>query len=398
MILVLHAGRMTMEPGGLNGLFGLYGIYIHIPFCIRKCPYCDFYSITDLSVISRFVRAVVREIEMAAVPPVTADTIFFGGGTPSVLDVGQIAEILEAVHRCFDISEDAEITMEVNPGTLDARRLRSLHEAGVNRLNIGIQSFCDLALDFLGRIHTAADGLRTFAAARDAGFDNIGLDLMFGLPDRTPDRWQQDLDTAVRLGPEHLSCYQLTYEAGTPMSVDIEANRFHALPEERAAEMFEQTGRFLASAGYERYEISNFAVSPSKCSRHNLKYWTFAPYLGFGPSAHSFAACRRSWNVRDIADYLVRIDAGGLPTEGEETLDRTRQMTEAIYLGLRLADGISISRFENRFQMGFTALFGDVVVLFESRGFLVIENGRCFLTRQGMRFADSIAGRLIEAI
>lgn len=398
MILLLYAGRMAMEPGGLNGSFGLYGIYIHIPFCIRKCPYCDFYSITDLSRAPEFVRAVVCEIEMTAGPPVTADTIFFGGGTPSVLDVGQIAEILEAVHRRFDISEDAEITMEVNPGTLDVRRLRSLHEAGVNRLNIGIQSFCDPALDFLGRIHTAADGLRAFAAARDAGFDNIGLDLMFGLPGRTPDQWQQDLDTAVHLSPEHLSCYQLTYEADTRMLADLEAKKFRALNEAGASEMFEQTGRFLTSAGYERYEISNFAVSRSKRSRHNLKYWTFAPYLGFGPSAHSFAACRRSWNVRDIGDYLARITAGGLPTEGGETLDRTRQMTEAIYLGLRLADGISIAEFENRFQTEFAALFGETVSFFESRGFLVIENGRCLLTRQGMRFADGIAGRLIEAI
>lgn len=398
MILLLRAGRMPMEPGRLNGLYGLYGIYIHIPFCIRKCPYCDFYSVTDLFLISRFVSAVIREIEMTDRPPAQVDTIFFGGGTPSVLDARQIGGILDAIRRCFDVFTDVEITMEINPGTLDARGLMSFHDAGVNRLSIGIQSFYDPALGFLGRIHTAADGLRAFAAARDAGFDNIGLDLIFGLPGQTLAQWQQDLETAVRLGPEHLSCYQLTYEAGTRMSADLEAKKFHVLNEAGAAEMFEQTGRFLTSAGYERYEISNFAVSPSKRSRHNLKYWTFAPYLGFGPSAHSFAACRRSWNVRDIGDYLARINAGGLPTEGGETLDRTRQMTEAIYLGLRLADGISIAEFENRFQTEFSAQFGDVTVLFESRGFLVIENGRCFLTRQGMRFADGIAGRLIEAI
>lgn len=393
-----------MEPGrlngsnGLSGSNGLYGIYIHIPFCIRKCPYCDFYSITDLSVIPRFVRAVVREIEMTAVRPVMADTIFFGGGTPSLLNAGQIAGILEAVHRCFNISDDTEITMEVNPGALDAGGLRDLHEAGINRLNIGIQSFCDPALDFLGRIHTAADGMRAFAAARDAGFDNIGLDLMFGLPGRTPDQWQRDLETAVHLSPEHLSCYQLTYETGTRMAADLEANRFRPLPEENAGKMFEQTGRFLASAGYERYEISNFAASPSRRSRHNLKYWTFAPYLGFGPSAHSFSGCRRFWNVRDVADYLSRIDAGESPMEADETLDRNRQMTEAVYLGLRLADGISIAGFENRFQVGFASLFGGIVTFFESRDFLKADSGRCRLTPKGMGFADSIVARFIEAV
>lgn len=384
-----------MEPDRLHGL---YGIYIHIPFCIRKCPYCDFYSVTDLSLIPRFVGAVIREIEMTCPPPVKVDTIFFGGGTPSVLTDGRIGGILDAIRRCFCVSADAEITMEVNPGAMDARGLLLFHEAGVNRLSIGIQSFRDAALGFLGRIHSAADGLRTFAAARDAGYDNIGLDLIFGLPGQTLAQWQKDLETAVRLEPEHLSCYQLTYETGTRISVDLEAKKFRALTEAAAARMFDRTGEFLASAGYERYEVSNFAASPSRRSRHNLKYWTFAPYLGFGPSAHSFAGCRRSWNVRDIGDYLARIAAGKPPTEGEETMDRVREMTEAVYLGLRLTDGICLAEFENRFQAGFSDLFGEVSALLKSKGLIRTENGRCRLTSRGMRFADGIAGRLIEAI
>jgi oxygen-independent coproporphyrinogen III oxidase len=383
---------------GTGRLQGLYGIYIHIPFCVRKCPYCDFYSVTDLSLIPRFVGAVIREIEMSDRSPVAVDTIFFGGGTPSVLTAGQISDIVGAIRRCFDVSPDAEITMEVNPGTIDVRDLRCFHKAGVNRVNIGIQSFSDPALGFLGRIHSAAEGLCAFEAARCAGIDNIGIDLIFGLPGQTPALWQQDLETAVRLGPEHLSCYQLTYETGTRMSVDLDAKKFYALSEENAAEMFDQTGRFLASAGYARYEISNFAVSPSRRSRHNLKYWTFAPYLGFGPSAHSFAGCRRSWNVARIDDYLARMAAGESPTEGEEAIDRTREMTEAIYLGLRLADGISITGFNDCFQADFSDIFGKGSALMESMGLLKTENGQCRLTHQGMRFADAIAARLIEAI
>lgn len=384
-----------MEPGRLNRL---YGIYIHIPFCIRKCPYCDFYSVTDLSLIPRFVGAVIREVMMSEKPPVPVDSIFFGGGTPSVIGAGHIGDILDSVRQYFDISADAEITMEVNPGTIDLGSLRRYHKAGVNRVNIGLQSFDDQTLGFLGRIHSATGGRRAFEAARSAGIDNIGLDLIFGIPGQSPSRWQQDLDAAVGLGPEHLSCYQLTYEPGTRMSADLNAKKFPALPEETAAEMFDQTGRFLASAGYNRYEISNFAVSSFRRSRHNLKYWTFAPYVGFGPSAHSFVGCCRSWNVSDIKSYLSRIVAGSSPTEGEETLDRDRRMTEAMYLGLRLTDGISITDFNDGFQTDFSEIFGEASAAMESRGLLETKNGRCRLTFRGLRFADAVASRLIAAI
>ncbi len=373
-------------------------MYIHIPFCIRKCPYCDFFSVTDLSLIPDFVRAVIREIAAAGRPSVVVDSIFLGGGTPSVLKTGQIAAILETVYDCFEMAKNVEITIEVNPGTVNAGMLQSLRGMGINRLNLGVQSFWDPALAFLGRIHTAQDGRTAFQKARTAGFENIGLDLMFGLPGQTTARWQWDLDTAVSLGADHLSCYQLTFEPGTRMTADLEARKFKPLSGKTAVKLFEQTGRFLTAAGYERYEISNFSVSPSKRSRHNLKYWIFAPYLGFGPSAHSFTGCRRSWNVSDVPDYVDRLVSGRPPAEGEEAVDKTALMTEAIYLGLRLTDGIGISEFENRFEVDFSETFGAISAALIAKGMVVIENGHCRLTPGGIRFADSIAARFIEAV
>jgi oxygen-independent coproporphyrinogen III oxidase len=389
---------MSVHLSGRSGSHGSCGIYIHIPFCIRKCPYCDFNSVADLSLIPNFIRAVIREIEMAERPPVAVDSIFLGGGTPSVLETGQVGAILETVSGCFAMAENVEITMEINPGTVNAGTLQSLRAAGINRLNIGTQSFCDSALGFLGRIHTARDGLTAFSAARSAGFENIGLDLMFGLPGQTAAQWRQDLDTAVSLGSDHLSCYQLTFESGTRMTADLEARKFKALSGKTAAELFEQTGRLLAAAGYERYEISNFAKSRSKRCRHNLKYWIFEPYMGFGPSAHSFDGCRRSWNVSDVTDYLDRIASGRPPAEGDEAVDRIGLMTEAIYLGLRLTDGIAISEFENCFEIEFSETFRNVSAALTARGMVVIENGHCRLTPGGIPFADSIAARFIEAI
>ncbi len=374
------------------------GIYVHVPFCIRKCPYCDFYSITDRSFAAAFVDAVVREAAMCKKPAGPADTLYIGGGTPSVLDGARIGRIIEAVHDAFDIEPDAEITLEVNPGTVSAAQMNACRSAGVNRVNIGIQSFYESHLRFLGRIHSAEDGVAAIAMARDAGIDNVGIDLIYGIPGQTRALWQQDLETALTYFPEHLSCYLLTLEPGTPLETDHRSGRFTAMSEADQAMLFESTADILEKAGYRHYEISNFARSPATRSRHNRKYWSGAPYVGLGPSAHSLIDGVRSWNIRSVEGYIQSISKAELPVSGRERPDEAQQMIEAIYLGLRQCEGIDIDAFDRRFGAGFDRRFGTAARALADAGYLQYGSGRCRLTRKGMVMVDSVAGRLIEMI
>ena len=275
------------------------GIYIHVPFCVKKCRYCDFYSITDLSLRRDFTNALISEIKMAP-DPGPADSLYFGGGTPSVLDTVEIERIVAAVLERFSFNPDSEITLEANPGTVDEKKLPGFKAAGINRLNLGIQSFNKEALAFLGRIHTTEESTRAVEAARAAGFDNLGLDLIYGLPGQTAKDLQRDLEKAAAFNPEHLSCYLLTYEKGTLLDKDREKGLVLPLPESRAADLFSLTRDLLDHLGYEQYEISNFARSERYRSRHNRKYWTFAPYIGLGPAAHGFVNNHRYGNIPDV--------------------------------------------------------------------------------------------------
>ena len=373
------------------------GIYIHVPFCIRKCRYCDFYSTTDLNRRAAFLRALEREIELSP-DPGPADSLYFGGGTPSLLDPEQIAAVISAAHAVFSFKPDTEITLEVNPGTVDRRVLADFKTAGVNRLNLGVQSFNDHNLAFLGRIHSAGEAAHSVEAARAAGFDNLGLDLIYGLPGQTAADLRRDVGKAVAYRPEHLSCYLLTFERGTPLDRAREQGRVAPLPDNETADLFLLNRELLAAAGYAQYEISNFARSADFQSCHNRKYWTFAPYVGLGPAAHTFLAPVRSWNHRKLGIYLDDLKKGRLPIEEKETLTATQQMIEAVYLGLRQTRGICVPEFDEKFTTEFETVFAPVLSDPFMEKLLARDADFCRLTPEGMLVMDTVVGRFVELI
>lgn len=374
------------------------GLYLHIPFCKKKCPYCDFYSITDLSLIQPFVRALKKEMELSGNTTLHFDTIYIGGGTPSVLGPEEIFLLIDTARGQFDFLPDVEITLEINPGTVNMSGLKAYRDAGINRISIGVQSFETLNLEFLGRIHSERDAALAVNWARDAGFDNIGLDLIYGIPGQSPEAWIQDLKRAVEFEPEHFSCYMLTYEPGTPMEKKRQQCFFQPMSDRVEATLFETANDFLTTRGYEHYEISNFAKTelPSARSRHNQKYWSYSPYIGLGPSAHSFIEPERRWNCRSVKQYVDRIDSGKRPVEGNEVLTRQQQMMEWIYLGLRTGEGIHMNRFNKKFDVDFRSIYKGVITDLTEKGYIKTEKNRCCLTRQGMLFLDSIASMLIH--
>ena len=371
------------------------GIYVHIPFCVRKCPYCDFYSITDQSLKPPYLRALVNEMQMVESASLVFDTLYLGGGTPSVYGPADIKTIIDAAFTRFNIISDAEITLEVNPGTVTIDSLNAYRKIGINRLNIGIQSFQDANLKFLGRIHSAHDANAAFEWARQSGFDNIGIDLIYGLPNQTRENWLGDLEHAIKLNPEHLSCYMLTCERGTPLHRDLHAGRYQPLPDENIRELFDLCGEYLEKKGYQHYETSNFArVSESdtlpNISRHNFKYWTFAPYLGFGASAHSFIEPQRRWNRSDVKAYIQKIEAGHRAVEETEELTPEQLIMEAIYLGLRTFNGIDVAEFKQRFGIDFLNIYKETINDLQNEGRITAGHNRVRLTRKGMIFLDSI--------
>ena len=373
-----------------------FGLYVHIPFCLQKCRYCDFYSVTDLSLVEPYLQAIQREIQIRREPESPVDTIYMGGGTPSVLKPNGIATILKALTASFRILPKAEITMEVNPGTVDSSDLKEYATMGINRLSIGIQSFDEERLRFLGRIHTAQEAAHIVTGARHAGFSNISLDLISGLPGQTRKTWTNDLHKAVAYLPEHLSCYMLTYETGTPLDHGRQRGEFRPLDEALMGDLYTTTCQFLQRKGYRQYETSNFACSENFYSRHNRKYWQFHPYLGFGPSAHSYRDNTRSWNCRDAAAYIRFLEESRLPVADTETLSREQQIIEFIYLGLRQTDGIGTDAFYHRFGVRFETLFSNTINLLKHRELLRVEKGRCYLTAPGMLLLDSIVDMFVS--
>jgi len=369
---------------------------VHIPFCVRKCPYCDFYSVAGTADLKPFLSALVLEMGLYRRLPLMFDTLYIGGGTPSVLDGRGLARIIETAFDCFNIVETAEITLEVNPGAVQTAGLAAYRDLSVNRLNIGVQSFDDRNLKQLGRIHCARDAAASIGAARRAGFDNIGLDLIYGLPGQTIDAWRADLEKALTFEPEHLSCYLLTYEPGTVFERRRAAGRLRPLDEDLCGDLFEATGAFLGRRGYRQYEVSNFARETGLESRHNQKYWSLAPYIGLGPSAHSFVEPVRYWNCRDLRNYIFQAGAGRLPLEKSEALSSEQQMIEMIYLGLRTAGGIDLSAFALRFGFHLEKACRQAIADLKKEGLTIPEKGRLKLSLKGMRFLDGIAASLID--
>jgi oxygen-independent coproporphyrinogen-3 oxidase len=375
------------------------GLYIHIPFCVKKCPYCDFYSVTDSSLKPKFLKALQREMELVSHEELCFDTLYIGGGTPSVFEADEIDLIITNAFRSFKILSDSEITIEVNPGTVTLEQLTGYRKAGINRLNIGVQSFQQTNLDFLGRIHSSDAARQTLYFARKAGFDKVGIDFIYGVPGQSKQDWLLDLQQAVDYQPAHFSCYMLTYENGTPMNRDLKHGRFQPLSEDKVRVLFESTIEFLEDNGYFHYEISNFAMlqegGETNVSKHNLKYWTRVPYMGLGPSAHSYIDVQRRWNVSSLDQYIKEIESGGLPVADKEVLTLEQQMIEAIYLGLRMTQGIDLAFFKKKFGVDFMEAFKDLTADLEKSNYIEVSRSHCALTRQGRAFLDSIASMFI---
>jgi len=371
------------------------GLYIHIPFCEKKCFYCDFYSVTDRSRISHFLAALKKEMQLASRVSSAFDTLYIGGGTPSVLEADDVARIIGNVFKHFKILPEPEVTVEVNPGTVTLEDMTNYRNSGVNRLNIGVQSFQAENLRFLGRIHTAEQALLSIDRARQAGFANVGLDLIYGLPVQTENNWLEDLVRAVEMNPEHLSCYMLTRESGTPLDKEVAAGRLRLAGEETLRGLFETTIDYLTGHGFLHYEVSNFARltkddDSTWKSRHNLKYWSFAPYIGLGPSAHSFIEPTRYWNQKSVRNYIRKLQNGKLPIAEKENLTREQLLMEAIYLGFRTTKGIDLAGLKEKFGIDFLKQFNEIIADFKKEGYLKVTKTRCALTVRGMALLDSI--------
>ncbi len=325
------------------------GIYTHIPFCIKKCAYCDFNSYSGIRDMSySYGKAVISEIKNSPYKNKKIDTVYIGGGTPTCIDEKILIDILASVRESFDVAEGAEITVECNPGTANFKKLHALRRAGFNRLSIGCQSADDKLLKKIGRIHTFEDFKNCFRDARRAGFENISVDLMFGLPGQTAEIWRDTLRKITELGPEHISAYSLKIEEGTPF-FEMKSRGELSVPDDDAnREMYDTVVEFLKDRGYCRYEISNFSKAGFE-SRHNLIYWTLGEYIGFGAGAHSFVCGRRFSDPLGVSDYIDFISSGGRAEDGAETEPDIDMMCEYMFLGLRLDRGVSEREFKKRF-------------------------------------------------
>jgi len=366
------------------------GLYIHIPFCGRKCGYCDFFSVTDTGLIPRFLEVLHREIDLYREEFTGFDTIYLGGGTPSLLSARQLEDLMGKIRRGFDILPDPEVTMEINPADLGRDELELMKGMGFNRISIGIQSFHARDLQLMGRRHTGAQAVQALEDAMHSGFENISMDLMYGLPGQTPDAWQSNLEKAAGFHPAHLSCYDLEIKSGTPLGVRFEKGEFAGLTEESQQELFFETSRFLTDSGYVHYEISNFADGMDRASRHNRKYWDHTPYLGLGPSAHSYRNSLRWWNHASLTDYIRDLAEGKRPVAASETLDSGQMRLEALFLGLRTKQGIDLESFRMRYGFDLLTERGSVLAEWQSAGLVEIRDGILCPTLSGMAVADSL--------
>lgn len=373
------------------------GLYLHIPFCVRKCAYCDFLSApADEAVREAYVQRLIQEMKVSSGPYAgfSVNTVFFGGGTPSILSAGQLARLLVAVHENFYLGPGAEITVECNPGTLSFEKAVALREGGANRLSLGLQSAKDSELKALGRIHTFREFLESFCLARRAGFANINVDLMSALPGQTPQSWEETLRTVSGLRPEHISAYSLIIEETTPFweryHSDEEARSRGETPknlpsEEEERAMYESTEAILSTYGYHRYEISNYARSGFEC-RHNIGCWTRENYLGLGIGAASLIENVRFSNTASLSEYLNQ----PFHTVNTEVLSKEDRMEEFMFLGLRLIRGVSAADFHNQFGQAIEEVYGAVIREFTGKGLLQTEGNRIALTKKGLNLANTV--------
>lgn len=395
-------------------------LYLHIPFCEHKCLYCDFYSVVPAcqnhlgrsahpgigcgpngeahveALVDRFLAALEIEIALRAEDEqfrTSYETVYFGGGTPSLLSPKRIGKILNILAQRFAIDTDAEITLETNPGTVDRAKLQDFRLAGINRLSIGIQSFHDDELRFLSRMHSAEQAKECVRTAHDTGFENVSFDLIFALPNQTLERWRSNLEQAMELSPQHLSTYSLIVEPHTPLYRLVETKQVTPLNPEADAELYEFTIDYLQSHGYEQYEVSNFA-RPGYKSKHNSNYWNHKNYLGFGPSAHSFWQHRRWWNVANVVEYAARLERGVIPIAGEEQLTLEQLRAEEIFLGLR-SEGIDVAGFHKRYKTDLLDVHRQIINHLLTSRLATLDANRLRLTAKGYPLCDEISSSLL---
>lgn len=389
---------MTAQPRPL-------ALYIHIPFCAKHCAYCDFNTYvekaqsaivqaTGEAICRDIARTAQEEVEGTPLGSCPVPTIFFGGGTPTFLNGEQLARILQTVRDCFAVAPDAEVSSEANPGSSDAEKFAAMRAAGFNRLSVGVQAFDDELLVTLDRFHTAGEAERALTAAREAGFSNLSLDLMFGLPKQTPRHWRTTLERALALQTEHLSLYALTLEPGTRFE-RLHAGGKLALPDEDIElAMYEESIATLTAAGYAHYEVSNFARPGFRC-RHNQVYWRNEEYLGFGPGAVSYVAGRRWKRERLPARYVQKVAAEADLTVESECLDAAGALGETMLLGLRLRDGLSVPRVRERFGIDPRVHFAPQIARLTERGLLVVDGDTLRLTHPGLLLANTVLSEFL---
>lgn len=374
------------------------GIYIHIPFCRQACSYCDFHFTVNLTQKIHLIEAISKEIALRKdffAPSTEIQTLYFGGGTPGILSAAELSPIFESLHRNFTIAEHAEITLEANPDDLSRDRLRSFRELGINRLSIGIQSFRDEDLKLLRRVHDAEQAKNCIRLAREEGFDNLTIDLIYGIPGLSAGAWQSNIETALRLELPHISAYALTVEPQTLLAKQVSKSQV-VMPQDPLFEKhFFSLIDGLEAKGYQHYEISNFAL-PGHESRHNSSYWKGMPYLGLGPSAHSFQGTTRSWNLKSNTRYMRRVEEGIIPQEDSETLTLTERCNEAIMTGLRLKRGIILKDFEQEFGFSLQEREALKIRTFINKGWMQSDSGAIFLSREGKMLSDHIIGELFQ--
>jgi oxygen-independent coproporphyrinogen-3 oxidase len=369
------------------------GLYLHVPFCLKKCAYCSFYSLPGRQDFLPYLAAVSKQLQQfSSERPLTS--IFFGGGTPTMLPPEALSHLLHECRQQFRCIEEAEISIEVNPATVDLAALQTLQRAGWNRLSIGVQSFQDAELQRLGRPHSAADAVQTVCLARKAGFTTIGLDVMYGLPGQTLSAWQATLAQALRLAPQHLSIYELTIEAGTSFARQQERGELPLPDEDTVLRMLEATGQMVSQAGFRRYEISNYAQPGCEC-RHNINYWRNGDWIGLGPGAVSSVAGSRCTAIADVDAFCRRMEQGEEVWQDRETLEQEAAFRETVVLCLRMTAGVSTSELRCRFGIDAERYYGETLTKLLSLGMLEIACGHLRLTAAGLMLADTVMAELV---
>jgi oxygen-independent coproporphyrinogen-3 oxidase len=374
----------------------LAGLYIHVPFCASVCPYCDFaVTIAGTGRRAAFLDALDLEIVAARSHGLRYDTVYFGGGTPSSLTPDQLGRALATVSDRLDLAPDAVLHLEINPDDVTPQSAAAWRELGFSFASLGVQSFDDGVLDFLGRTHDAASARRAAETLLDAGFPTVSVDLIFGLPGQTAAAWRGQLETVVSLGVQHLSCYQLTIHGGTVFGNRRARGELAELGEDDQAELYLLTHERLGAAGWQGYEVSNFAAAPDHRSPHNQKYWDHTPYIGLGPSAHSFSGRRRWWNERKVRLWTAALVDGRSPVDGDEELTDAELFFEAVMLGLRTARGINLDELRSRFDDAIIEIDHVAVERLTNDGYLRCNDSRIQPTPKGMAVAEGLFRTLL---